>query len=323
MTRIAVLDDYQGIAAACADWNALPPDATVSFFSDHLSDEDAVAERLAGFDVVALMRERTPFPRSLIERLPDLRLIVTAGMRNASIDLAAAAARGIAVSGTTGGSGLATAEHTWGLILSLIRHIPAEDAAVRAGRWQSTLGTELKGATLGVLGLGRLGRAVAAVGRAFGMQVIAWSQNLTAEAAAQVGVTRVQKSELFAASDILTVHLVLSERTRGLVGAGELATMKPTAYLVNTSRGPIVDEAALVAALQEGRIAGAALDVFDTEPLPADHPLRTAPRTVLTPHIGFVTEQTYREWYPAMVEDITAFLAGEPIRVLPFPAPSS
>lgn len=314
MTRIAVLDDYQKFASTAADWDSLPGE--VAFFSDHLSDADALVQRLREFDVIALMRERTPFPRALIERLPQLRLIVTAGMRNASIDIAAAAEHGITVCGTDGGSGLATAELTWGLILDLLRNISAEDAATRAGRWQSTVGVELKGQTLGLLGLGRLGSAVATVGRAFGMDVIAWSQHLTNERAAAVGVTRVDRAELFAASDVLSVHVVLSDRTRGLIGAAELAAMKPTAYLVNTSRGPIVDEAALVDALHSGQIAGAGLDVFDQEPLPAGHPLLTAPRTVITPHIGFVTRQTYREWYPAMVEDITAFLAGSPIRVL-------
>jgi phosphoglycerate dehydrogenase-like enzyme len=316
VSRIAVLDDYQQVASTSADWGALPAGAEVTFFSDHLDDEDAIVQRLRDFDVVALMRERTPFPRSLIERLPQLRLIVTAGMRNASLDIAAATEHGIAVCGTDGGSGFATAEHTWGLILDLARHISVEDAAVRAGRWQSTIGTDLRGQTLGVLGLGRLGSAVAKVGLAFGMDVIAWSQNLTTERAVAVGVTRVERSELFVASDILSVHVVLSDRTRGLIGAAELAAMKPTAYLVNTSRGPIVDEAALIAALHSGQIAGAGLDVFDREPLPDGHPLLSAPRTVLTPHIGFVTEQTYREWYASMIEDIRAFLAGVPIRVL-------
>jgi phosphoglycerate dehydrogenase-like enzyme len=227
------------------------------------------------------------------------------------------------VCGTEGGATFATAELTWGLVLDLIRHISVEDAAVRAGRWQSTLGTDLAGQTLGVLGLGRLGRAVATVGLAFGMDVIAWSQNLTVEAAAKVGVTRVDKAELLAAADILSIHVVLSDRTRGLIGAPELAAMKPTSYVVNTSRGPIVEEQALIAALHSGQIAGAALDVYDREPLPAGHPLLTAPNTVLTPHIGFVTEQTYREWYQAMVEDIGAFLEGSPIRIISPPSRGS
>ncbi|HVX42663.1 MAG TPA: D-2-hydroxyacid dehydrogenase family protein [Mycobacteriales bacterium] len=314
MSRIAVLDDYQQFASTAADWSAVPGE--VVFFSDHLTDADALVARLRNFDVIVLMRERTPVPRSLIERLPELRLIVTAGMRNASVDMVAAAERGVTVCGTDSGGGPATAELTWGLILDLLRNITAEDAATRAGRWQTTVGLELQGQTLGLLGLGRLGSAVAKVGRAFGMDVIAWSQNLTGDRAEAVGVTRVERAELLAASDVLSVHVVLSDRTRGLIGAAELAAMKPTAYLVNTSRGPIVDEAALVDALHSGQIAGAGLDVFDQEPLPAGHPLLTAPHTVLTPHIGFVTEQTYREWYPAMVEGIAAFLAGTPIRVL-------
>lgn len=313
MTRVAVLDDYQQVAANMADWSRLGVD--VVFFADHLTDDAAVAERLRDFDVVVLMRERTPFPASLIERLPALRLIVTTGMRNAAIDIATATEKGIVVSGTEGLS-LATADLTWALILALTRHVVTEDVAMRAGRWQTTLGIELAGKTLGVLGLGNLGTRVAEIGRAFGMDVVAWSANLTAETATAKGALRVEKDELFASSDILTIHLLLSRRTRGLVGAAELALMKPTAYLVNTSRGPIVDERALLDALRSGTIAGAGLDVYDEEPLPPGHPLVAAPNTVLTPHIGFVTEQTYRAWFAGAVEAVAAFLAGTPVRVL-------
>jgi phosphoglycerate dehydrogenase-like enzyme len=315
MVRIAVLDDYQHVAARMVDWAAVLPDADVRFFSDHLTDEDQVAGRLADFDVVFAMRERTPFPRSLLARLPRLRLLATTGTRNAAIDLAAATELGITVSGT-GGSNSATAELAWALILGLVRHVPAEDASIRAGGWQHTIGTDLAGATLGVLGLGRLGTRVVAVGLAFGMDAIAWSQNLTDERAAASGVRRVEREELFRQADVLSIHLVLSERTRGLVGAAELALMKPTAYLVNTSRGPIVDEAALIEHLREGRIAGAALDVYDNEPLAADHPLRSLPNTVVTPHVGYVSEGTYRIFFAEAAENIGAFLAGRPVRQL-------
>lgn len=315
MTRIAILDDYQGIALRMADWRSLPADAEVVVFRDHLADPDAVAARLADFDVVMAMRERTPFPRALLDRLPRLRLLVTAGMRNAAIDLRAAADRGVLVCGTAG-LPYPTAELTWGLILSLVRRIPLEDRATRDGRWQEGVGLGLNGKTLGVLGLGSLGSRVARVGRAFEMEVLAWSQNLTAERAAEVGAALVGRDELLARSDLVTIHLVLSERTRGLIGARELARMKRTAYLVNTSRGPIVDEAALVRALRDGTIAGAGLDVFDEEPLPLDHPLRRLPNTVITPHLGYVTEETYRIFYGQALEDIRAYLRGEPIRVL-------
>ncbi|WNV74104.1 D-2-hydroxyacid dehydrogenase family protein [Geodermatophilus sp. DSM 44513] len=315
MLRIAVLDDFQSAAAEFADWSRLPEAADVVSFPDHLDDEDAVAERLAGFDVVIAMRERTPFPRGLLQRLPRLRLLVTTGPRNSAIDLAAAADCGVTVCGT-GAHPTGTVELTWALILAVARHVAAEDAGVRAGGWQHTVGTDLAGATLGVVGLGRLGTRVARIGAAFGMDVVAWSANLTAERAAEAGVRRVAKDELFATADVVTVHLVLSARTRGLVGAEELARMKPTAFLVNTSRGPIVDEAALLAALHEGRIGGAGLDVYDREPLPADSPVRTAPRTVLTPHLGYVTRDTYAVFYGEAVEDVAAFLRGAPVRVL-------
>ncbi|MGH7319107.1 MAG: D-2-hydroxyacid dehydrogenase family protein [Candidatus Rokuibacteriota bacterium] len=298
-----------------ADWGRLPADVEPVVFRDHLADLEAVAARLADFDVVMAMRERTPFPRALLERLPRLRLLVTAGMRNAAIDLHAAADRGILVCGTAG-LPYPTAELAWGLILSLVRWIPHEDRATRDGRWQETVGRGLNGKTLGVLGLGTLGSRVARFGRAFEMEVLAWSQNLVAARAAEVGARRVDRDELLARSDVVTVHLVLSDRTRGLVGARELGLMKRTAYLVNTSRGPIVEEAALVHALRGGTIAGAGLDVFDEEPLPPDHPLRGLPNTVITPHLGYVTEETYRIFYGQALEDIQAYLRGEPIRVL-------
>src|SRR5438093_4185942 len=279
MARVAVLDDYQGVALEMADWSALAPDCRVQVFRDHLIDRDALADRLREFEIVTCMRERTPFPRDLLNRLPNLRLLVTTGMRNAAIDLEAATERGILVCGTAGGPESPPAELTWGLILALVRHIPREDAATRGGRWGTTVGMSLENKVLGVLGLGRLGSTVARVGVAFKMSVLAWSQNLTAERAAQCGATLVAKDELFARSDIVTVHVQLSERTRGLVGARELALMKPKAYLVNTARGPIVDEAALVSALQARAIAGAGLDVFDEEPLPPNHPFKQLDNT--------------------------------------------
>jgi phosphoglycerate dehydrogenase-like enzyme len=316
MTHIAVLDDYQGVALQMADWSVLPSDCRVQVFRDHLSDCDALVERLHAFEVITCMRERTPFPRGLLERLPDLRLLVTTGMRNAAIDLEAATDLGILVCGTDGGPNGPPAELTWGLILALVRHIPREDAAVRKGHWGVALGMSLEGKVLGVLGLGRLGGRVATVGVAFGMSVIAWSQNLTAERAAQHGATLVTKDELFARSDIVTIHVQLSARTRGLVGTRELRLMKPTAYLINTARGPIVDEAALIQALQARTIAGAGLDVFDQEPLPSGHPFIGLDNTILVPHVGYVTEDQYRVRYRDTVENVTAYLRGEPLRVL-------
>jgi phosphoglycerate dehydrogenase-like enzyme len=311
MTRVAVLDDYQGVTLGCADWSRLE----VEVFPDHLADDDALVERLAPFDAVVAMRERTPFTRARLERLPNLRLLVTTGMRNASIDLDAAREHGVIVSGT-GSLGPPTAELAWALILALTRHVPAEDRAMREGGWQHTIGPELAGHRLGIVGLGRLGARMAAIARAFEMEPVAWSQNLTGERAAEAGAELVSREELFSTADVVTVHLVLSDRTRGLVGAPELALLRPTAYLVNTSRGPIVDEAALLDALHGGRIAGAALDVYDTEPLPADHPLRAAPNTVLTPHIGYVSTGTYELFYGDAVEDVMRWLAGDPVRVL-------
>jgi phosphoglycerate dehydrogenase-like enzyme len=310
--RVVVLDDYQQVALALLD---LPPGVDAVAMPTHIGDEDELVSALEGADVVVAMRERTRLPGSVLSRLPDLRLLVTTGMGNAVIDLAAATAAGICVSGTSG-TLTPTSELTWGLIFALLRHIPTEDARIRAGGWQSTVGVSVAGKTLGLLGAGRLGKVVADAAHAFRMPVIAWSQNLTAERAADVGAERVTKEELFARADVVSIHLVLGDRTRGLVGEPELRAMKPTAVLINTSRGPIVDEAALVRALHEGWIAGAGLDVFDTEPLPVDHPLRSAPRTVLTPHIGYVTDDCYRVFHRDISEDIAAFAAGTPVRVL-------
>jgi phosphoglycerate dehydrogenase-like enzyme len=315
VVRVALLDDYQRVALSMADWKSLPAGTEVKAFEDHLADEEVLAARLADFDIIMALRERTPFPRSLLERLPKLKLLITAGMRNASIDMQAAVERGVLVCGTAG-LPYPTAELAWGLILSLARRIPAEDRATREGRWQTSLGLGLNGKTLGVLGLGTLGSRVARVGRALEMKVLAWSQNLTAERAAAEDAMLVAKDDLLARSDVVSIHLVLGERTRGLIGARELGLMKRSAYLVNTSRGPIVDEAALIRALQDGTIAGAGLDVFDEEPLPLGHPFRRLPNTVITPHLGYVTEETYRVFYGQALEDIKAYLGGTPLRVL-------
>jgi phosphoglycerate dehydrogenase-like enzyme len=313
--RIAVLDDYQSVAAAFTDWSKVPEPVEVVEFHDHVDDEDALVARLQPFDVVLAMRERTAFPRSVLERLPNLKLLVTTGMRNKAIDIAAANERGITVCGT-GSQATATAELTWALILATMRHIPQEDASVRVGGWQHTVGGDLAGARLGVVGLGRLGSRVATVGQAFGMDVVAWSQNLTDERAAEHGVTRVEREELFATADVVTVHLLWSKRTRGLIGADDFARMKPTSVFINTSRGPIVQQRALIDALDQNRIAGAGIDVYDREPLPLDDPMRSLPRTVLTPHLGYVTRGTYEVFYGEAVEDVAAFVAGAPIRVL-------
>ncbi|MET0817812.1 MAG: D-2-hydroxyacid dehydrogenase family protein [Solirubrobacteraceae bacterium] len=313
--RVAVLDDYQGIALASGRWESLGDAVRVEAFADHVAGDAALAARLAPFEVVVAMRERTPFTAERLAALPALRLLITTGMANPSIDMAAARKRGIVVCGTASLPS-PTAELAWGLILALLRHIPAEDRAMRQGGWQHTIGPELAGRTLGLLGLGRLGRRVAAVGRAFEMPVIAWSRNLRAEDALAAGVEAVAKDELFARADVLSIHTRLSDRTRGLVGAAELARMRPGAVLINTSRGPIVDEAALLAALADGTLAGAGLDVFDEEPLPPDHPLRTAPNTVLTPHLGYVSTGTYAVFFRDAVDDVAAYLRGDPVRVL-------
>ncbi|MBK1788117.1 D-2-hydroxyacid dehydrogenase family protein [Prauserella cavernicola] len=315
--KIAILDDYQNVALGLADWASLGADVEV--FTEHIGDQDELARRLAGAEVVVAMRERTPLPAELLAKLPDLGLIIsTGGPRNPSIDIKAAAERGVVVS-HTGYLPHPAAELTWALILAAVRGVPAEERSMREGGWQLGIGTGLHGRTLGLLGLGRLGAKVARVGQAFGMRTIAWSQNLTAEKAAEHDVTAVSKEQLLSESDIVTVHLVLSRRSRGLIGAAELAQMKPDAWLVNTSRGPIVDQDALLDALRERRIGGAALDVFEQEPLPADHPLRSLPNTVLTPHIGYVTREVYEVFYRDAVEDIAAYRAGAPIRVMPVP----
>ncbi|MDX3071367.1 D-2-hydroxyacid dehydrogenase family protein [Streptomyces sp. MI02-7b] len=311
--RIAVLDDYQRAAHRFADWNALG--AEVVFRQDHLDTTDALVAALDGFDVVVAMRERTPFTAERFAALPALRLLVTTGMVNASIDLEAARRHGVTVCGTDSPAH-AAAELTWGLILSLTRHIHQEAAGMRRGEWQHSIGGDLEGRTLGIVGLGRLGARVAAIGTAFGMRVLAWSTHLDPARAAGHGALAVDKEELFSTSDVVSVHYKLSERSTGLVGAGELAWMKPTALLVNTSRGPLVDRPALVAALREGRIAGAALDVYDIEPLPPRDELRTLPNTLLTPHLGYVTEATYDVFYRQAAEDIAAFRDGTPLRVL-------
>ena len=315
MTRIAVLDDYQGVALSMADWSAVQARADVTVFRDHLADDDALVARLLPFDAVCVMRERTPLTAAILGRLPNLRFVGSNAPRNASIDLAAAKERGVVVSGTGYGPSGAM-ELTWALIMAAARHIPAEVASLRTGGWQVGVGLDLRGSTLGVMGLGKIGSDMAKVALAFGMQVIAWSQNLTAEAAQAAGVRLVDKATLLRESDILTVHLVLSERSRGIVGAADLALMKPTAWLVNTSRGPLVDEAALVDALRRRAIAGAALDVFDMEPLPEDHPLRTLDNVVATPHVGFVTTKTYAIFFRDTVENLLAWLDGAPIRVM-------
>ncbi|MDN3354506.1 D-2-hydroxyacid dehydrogenase family protein [Actinomadura sp. DC4] len=315
MVRVAVLDDYQGVAAEMADWTGRLPGAEVRFFTSHIADPDALVAELAPYEVIVAMRERTPFPAEVLARLPRLRLLVTTGMRNASIALDAARDRGIVVSGTRGLPG-GTSELTWALILGLVRGVAADDARIRTGGWQESVGLDLAGRTLGVVGLGRLGARVARVGLAFEMNVIAWSPNLTEERAAEHGVTLATKETLFASADIVTLHVVLSERSRGLVGEPDLRAMKPSAYLVNTSRAGLVDTDALARALSEKWIAGAGLDVFDVEPLPSDHWLRTSPRTLLSPHMGYVTEGGYRVFYEDAVEDIAAFLGGDPVRTL-------
>ena len=323
MVRIAVLDDYQHAAVEMADWSALPSDAEVQFFDDHLVDEDAIVERLKEFEIVQAMRERTPFTRSLMERLPKLQLVATTAMINRAIDMEAAADLGIVVEGTDRplgaawrGGGGGTIDLTWGLIIALTMNIVKEDRAIREGKWQTAVGTSLGGKTLGVVGLGGLGAKAAAHAPVFGMDIIAWSQNMTKERAAECGATLVTKEELFSQADVVTIHYVLTERSVGLVGAKELALMKPTAYLVNTSRGFIVDEAALIDALQRKAIAGAGLDTFDQEPLPLDHPFRSMDNVVLTPHVGYVTREAYEGWFFCIIENIQAFLKGEYLRVM-------
>jgi phosphoglycerate dehydrogenase-like enzyme len=316
MVRAAILDDYQNVAMGFADWSPIAKDVEIKVFNKPFASQDEAIKALQGFAVVVGMRERTPFPRKMIEALPDLKLLITTGARNNSFDVKACAERGIAVCGT-GSVGSPTTGIAFGLMLELTRRIGFENARLKAGEaWQVTIGRDLEGLTLGILGLGRLGQRSAAVGKAFGMNTIAWSQNLTAEKAETGGAHLVSKEDLFRKADIVTIHLVLSDRSRGLVGAQELGLMKKTSYLINTSRGPIVDEKSLVAALQAKSIAGAGLDVFDVEPLPLDHPFRKLANVVITPHLGYVSEQNYRKYFPDIVEDIRAWLDGKPVRVI-------
>jgi len=313
--KLAILDDYQGTAKDLADWSKLPAGVEVEFFQDHIVDEDQLVERLGDFDLVQGMRERTPFPRSVLSRLPNLRLLITTGRRNASFDIEAASELGITVCGTNGG-GEGTTELTWGLILAMLRHIPEEERRSRAGSWGTTVGIGVKGKTLGLIGLGHIGSLVARVAKAFDMNVIAWSQNMTHERANECGATLVDKETLFRDSDIVSVHLVLSDRTRGLVGKSDLAFMKPSAYIVNTSRGPIIDEMALIDVLERKAIAGAALDTFVIEPLPKDHPFFKTPNTLISPHLGYVIDDSYEAFYAGVIENVRAFTSGEPIRTI-------
>lgn len=314
--RCAILDDYQNVALSMADWSKIKADAEVKIFNEPFGSLEEAAKALAGFDIVCLMRERTPFPRAMFEKLPGLKLVVTTGMRNAAIDMAAAKERGVMVCGTDS-AGHPTAELTIGLMIDLARKISVENARMKSGEpWQVTVGGDLNGKTLGILGLGRLGQRVAKVGLAFGMKVIAWSQNLTPEKCREAGVEYATKDDLLRQSDFITIHMVLSPRSRGLIGAHELSLMKPQAYLVNTSRGPLIDEGALIAALKENRIAGAGLDVYDVEPLPRDHTFRKMPNVLLTPHLGYVTTDNYRLFYGQTAEDVRAFLDGKPVRVI-------
>jgi len=316
VVRCAILDDYQNVALKVADFSKVKGEVEFKTFHEHLGGPDKVIAALKGFQIVVAMRERTGFPKAVIDALPDLKLLITTGMRNASIDTEAAKARGITVCGT-GSFGSPTSGIAIGLMLELTRHIGYENARLHAGAtWQSTIGPDLEGMTLGVLGLGKLGTRTANIAKAFGLKVIAWSQNLTPEKASEAGATHVSKDDLFRQSDFITIHVVLSPRSRGLVGANEFGLMKPTAYIINTSRGPIIDEAALLAALRDKKIAGAGLDVFDIEPLPLDHPLRKMDNAVITPHLGYVSEQNYKNYFAGVAEDIRGFLDGKPVRVM-------
>ena len=314
--RCAILDDYQNVALKLADWSKVKNEIEIEVFHEHLGGPDKVIAALQGFQIVVAMRERTGFPKQVLDALPDLKLLITTGIRNASIDIEAAKARGVMVCGTST-FGNPTSGIAIGLLLELTRRIGYENARMHSGvLWQSTIGVDLEGMTLGILGLGKLGVRTANIGKAFGMDVIAWSQNLTAEKCREAGVGYVSKEELFRRSDFLTIHVVLSQRTRGLVGAGELDLMKPTAFIINTARGPIINEAALLAVLRDKKIAGAGLDVFDTEPLSLDHPLRKMDNVVITPHLGYVSVQNYRRYFADAVEDIRGFLDGKPVRVM-------
>jgi phosphoglycerate dehydrogenase-like enzyme len=313
--QIAVIDDWQDVARDVVDWSVLDSLGEVTFEHDYPADNATLAQRLGRYQVICVMRERTRFDSDLLKRLPDLKLLVTGGMRNAALDMQAAAKLGIKVCGTDSYKHAAP-ELTWALIMAATRNLVNEANSLRAGHWQQGLGGDLHGKTLGILGLGSIGQRVAQFGQVFGMKVIAWSENLTVERAEQVGVTYVSKQALFEQADVLSVHLVLSERSRGLVDAQALGWMKPTALLVNTARGPIVDEAALIKALQKQHIAGAALDVFEQEPLPAMHPFRTLDNVLVTPHVGYVSRQNYEQFFSQMIEDIQAWSAGEPVRLL-------
>jgi phosphoglycerate dehydrogenase-like enzyme len=314
--RCAILDDYQNVVLKVVDWSKVKGDVEFKVFNEHLGGPDKVIAALQGFQIVVAMRERTGFPKQVIDALPDLKLLITTGMRNASIDTEAAKARGVTVCGTSS-FGSPTSGIAIGLMLELTRHIGYENARMHSGAaWQTTIGPDLEGLTLGILGLGKLGIRTANIAKAFGMKVIAWSQNLTPEKCQEAGVGYVSKDDLFRQSDFLSVHVVLSERTRGVVGAREIGLMKPTAFLINTSRGPIIDEAAMLAALRDKKIAGAGLDTFDVEPLPLDHPLRKMDNAVITPHLGYVSEQNYRGYFSGVVEDIRGFLDGKPVRVM-------
>ena len=315
LMKVAVLDDYQNIASSCTDWTRLPSWVKVDFFSKHINKENDLVPRLIDYDVIVGMRERTPFPKTVIDRLPKLKLLITTGFRNASFDLEAATLNGVTVCGTpTGGEG--TTELTWGLIIGLIRNIPTEQELSKQGYWGTTLGGDLKGKKLGILGLGHIGSLVARVGTAFGMDLIAWSQNLTHERAQECGVQLVEKNILFEQSDILTVHLKLSERTKGIIGKNEIQMMKPSSYLVNTSRGPIIEEESILDALRNRKIAGAALDTFNVEPLPMSHKLFKLSNVLMTPHLGYVTEESYKAFFDGVVEDIYSYIENNPVRVL-------
>lgn len=315
MTNLAAIDDYQRVVHTVADWSRLPDAVELTIFHDHVADRDAVVKRLERFELVVAMRERTAFTRALIERLPNLQMLVNCGVQAPGIDLSAATDCGILVCSTpTEGDG--PTQHTWALLLALIRHVAEEDNGIRKGSWGSTLGMDLSGRTMGILGLGKIGSQMAKIAKAFGMRVIAWSENLTVERAAEHGVELTGKDRLLREADVVSLHLRLSDRTRGIVGASEFALMKPTAVLVNTARGPLIDEAALIEALAQRRIAGAALDVFDVEPLPTEHPLLHLPNTVLTPHVGYVTDARYRAYYEGVIDCVEAFVAGSPVRVI-------
>jgi phosphoglycerate dehydrogenase-like enzyme len=314
--RCAILDDYQNVALKVTDWSKVAGDLDIAVFNEHLGGPDNVVKALQGCEIVVAMRERTGFPRAVIEKLPDLKLLISTGMRNASIDVAAAKERGVVVCGTPA-VGSPTSGIAIGLMLELTRRIGYENARMKAGvPWQSTIGVDLEGLTLGVLGLGKLGARTARIAKAFGMKVIAWSQNLTPEKCKEAGVEYVSKEDLFRQSDFVTIHVVLSQRSRSIVGAKEFGLMKPTAYIINTSRGPIIDEAAMLAALKDKKIGGAGLDVFDVEPLPVDHPLRKLDNVVLTPHLGYVATQNYQAYFAGVVDDIRGYLDGKPVRVM-------